>query len=143
MTASRSSRAAISDGRRLAKPTENVIIRNCVMKDGHGGVTIGSEMSGDVRNVFVENCRLSSPRLNQALRFKTNAMRGGTIENVFFRNINVGEVSDSVLQIDFYYETGDKGPERPVVRNIQVSNLTGEEGPVCAFPQGFPRRAHP
>src|ERR1017187_2071988 len=69
------------DGRRVARPTENAIIRGCQMKDGHGGVTIGSEMSGGVRNVFVENCRLDSPNLNQALRFKTNAMRGGTIEN--------------------------------------------------------------
>jgi polygalacturonase len=126
------------DGRQLAKPTENVIIRNCDMKDGHGGITIGSEMSGGVRNVYVENCHLSSPRLNQALRFKTNALRGGTIENIFFRNIVVGEVSDSVLQIDFYYDTGDKGPERPVVRNIQVSNLTANKAKYALFMKGFP-----
>ncbi len=126
------------DGRRLARPTENVIIRNCEMKDGHGGLTIGSEMSGGVRNVYVENCRLSSPRLNQALRFKTNALRGGTIENVYFRNIEVGEVSDAVLQIDFYYDTGDKGPERPVVRNIQISNLTAKKARYALFLKGFP-----
>jgi polygalacturonase len=126
------------DGRRLAKPTENVIIRNCRMKDGHGGITIGSEMSGGVRNVFVENCRLSSPNLNQALRFKTNAMRGGTIENVYIRNIEVGEVSDAVLQIDFYYDTGDKGPERPVVRNIEVSGLTASKARYALFMKGFP-----
>lgn len=69
----------------MATPTQNIVIRNCQMKDGHGGLTIGSEMSGGVRNVFIENCRLSSPSLNQALRFKTNAMRGGVIERVFFR----------------------------------------------------------
>jgi polygalacturonase len=126
------------DGRRLGKPTENVIIRNCRMKDGHGGITIGSEMSGGVRNVFVENCRLSSPNLNQALRFKTNAMRGGTIENVYIRNIEVGEVSDAVLQIDFYYDTGDKGPERPVVRNIEVSGLTAGKAKYALFMKGFP-----
>ena len=113
------------------------------MKDGHGGVTIGSEMSGSVRNVYVENCRLSSPRLNQALRFKTNALRGGTIENVYFRNIEVGEVSDAVLQIDFYYDTGDRGPERPVVRNIQVSSLTAQKARHALFLKGFPERAHP
>jgi polygalacturonase len=126
------------DGRQLAKPAENIVIRNCKMKDGHGGVTIGSEMSGGVRNVFVENCRLSSPNLNQALRFKTNALRGGTIENVFFRNIEVGEVSDSVLQINFYYETGDQGPERPLVRNIQISNLTAKKAKYALFLRGFP-----
>jgi polygalacturonase len=126
------------DGRTLAKPTENVIIRNCEMKEGHGGITIGSEMSGGVRNVFVEDCRLSSSNLNQALRFKTNAMRGGTIENIFFRNIDVGEVSDSVLQIDFYYDTGDKGPERPVVRNIEIDNLTARKARHAFFMKGFP-----
>jgi polygalacturonase len=126
------------DGRRLAKPTGNVIIRNCEMKDGHGGITIGSEMSGGVRNVFVENCKLSSPNLNQALRLKTNAMRGGVIENVYFRNIEVGEVSDAVLQIDFYYDTGDKGPEHPVVRNIQVSGLTARKAKYGLFMKAFP-----
>ena len=50
------------DGRRVAIPSQNIIVRNCVMKDGHGGVTIGSEASGDVRNVFVENCKLDSPQ---------------------------------------------------------------------------------
>ncbi len=49
------------DGRRVGAPTENVIIRNCEMKDGHGGLTIGSEMSAGVRNVFVENCRSAAP----------------------------------------------------------------------------------
>jgi polygalacturonase len=125
------------DGRRVAKPTENVIIRNCVMKDGHGGVTIGSEMSGDVRNVFVENCQLSSPHLNQALRFKTNAMRGGTIEKVYFRDIKVGEVADAVVQVDFYYDTGAAGPERPVVRNIEISGLTAEKAKYALFMKGF------
>ena len=125
------------DGRRLAKPTENVIIRNCVMKAGHGGVTIGSEMSGDVRNVYVENCRLSSPDLKYALRFKTNAMRGGTIENVNFRNIEVGEVSDAVLAIDFNYETGAAGPEKPVVRNIEISELTAKKANYALYLRGF------
>jgi polygalacturonase len=125
------------DGRRVAKPTENVVIRNCVMKDGHGGVTIGSEMSGGVRNVFVENCKLSSPNLNQALRFKTNAMRGGTIENIYVRHIEVGEVADAILQVDFYYEVGDKGPERPVVRNIEVADLTAKQAKYALYIRGF------
>lgn len=125
------------DGRRVAKPTENVVIRNCAMKDGHGGVTIGSEMSGGVRNVFAENCRMSSPHLNQALRFKTNAMRGGTIENIHFRHIEVGEVADAVLQVDFYYEAGDKGPERPVVRNIEIADLTAEQAKYAVYIRGF------
>jgi len=125
------------DGRRVAAPTENVIIRNCQMKDGHGGVTIGSEMSGSVRNVFAENCMMSSPHLNEALRFKTNAMRGGTIENVHFRNIEIGEVSDAVLQIDFNYEEGSKGPELPVVRNLSLRNVTSKKSKYALNLRGF------
>jgi polygalacturonase len=125
------------DGRRVGVPSENVIIRNCEMKDGHGGVTIGSEMSGGVRNVFAENCKLSSPNLNQALRFKTNAMRGGTIENVYFRNMEIGEISDAVLQIDFNYEEGVNGPELPVVRNIDVRDITCKKAKYALNLRGF------
>jgi len=126
------------DGRRVGKPSENIVIRNCQMKDGHGGVTIGSEMSGGVRNVFAENCRLSSPNLNQALRFKTNAMRGGTIENVFVRNLTIGEIADAILQVDFFYEEGPKGPERPVVRNIEIRNVTCQKAKYAVYVRGFP-----
>ena len=133
------------DGRRLAKPTENVVIRNCEMKDGHGGVTIGSEMSGSVRNVYVENCRLSSPRLNQALRFKTNAMRGGTIENIYFRNIEVGgSLPDAVLQVDFYYEHRRQRPGAPgSAQYFRSRTLPAKKARVCAFPEGLSGRAHP
>ena len=60
------------DGRRIARPTENVIIRNCRMKDGHGGVVIGSEVSGGCRNIFAEDCEMDSPNLDRAIRVKTN-----------------------------------------------------------------------
>lgn len=126
------------DGRRVAMSTENVIIRNCRMKDGHGGLTIGSEMSGGVRNVFAENCQLDSPNLDQAFRFKTNAMRGGAIENVFFRNIRIGEIAHAVLQIDFNYEEGPKGPERPVVRNIDIRDVTCRKAEYGLNIRGFP-----
>ncbi len=125
------------DGRRVGVPSENVIIRNCEMKDGHGGITIGSEMSGGVRNVYAENCRLSSPNLNEALRFKTNAMRGGTIENVYFRNIEIGEIKDAVLQIDFNYQEGANGPERPMVRNIDIRDVTCKKAKYVLNLQGF------
>jgi polygalacturonase len=126
------------DGRRLGKPSENIVIRNCRMKDGHGGVTIGSEMSGGVRNVFAEDCQLSSPNLNQALRVKTNAMRGGTIENVFLRNLTIGEIADAVFEVDFFYEEGLKGPERPVVRNIEIFNVTCKKAKYALYVRGFP-----
>jgi polygalacturonase len=126
------------DGRRVGVPSENIVIRGCTMKDGHGALTIGSEMSGGVRNVFAENCRLDSPNLEQALRFKTNAMRGGTIENVYFRNIQIGQIAHAVLQIDFNYEEGPKGPERPVVRNIEIRDVTCKKAEHALDVRGFP-----
>jgi polygalacturonase len=112
-----------ADGRRLNVPTENIIIQNCVMKDGHGGITVGSEISGGVRNLFAENCRLDSPNLDHALRVKNNASRGGVLENFYFRNITVGQVAHAVITIDFNYEEGAKGGFTPVVRNYVVENL--------------------
>jgi polygalacturonase len=126
------------DGRRVAAPSANIVIRNCRVKDGHGGLTIGSEMSGGVRNVFAEKCQLDSPNLNEAIRLKTNAMRGGVIENVSFRDIRIGRISDAALQIDFYYEEGPDGPERPAVRGIDVRGLTCQKAKYALNLRGFP-----
>jgi len=90
-----------------------------------------------VRNVFVENCRLSSPSLNEAFRFKTNAMRGGIIENVYFRNITIGEVSDAILQVDFYYQEGPNGSEHPIVRNIDIRDVTSTKSKYALNLRGF------
>src|SRR5581483_3920193 len=104
------------DGRRVNVPCENLIIRDCNMKDGHGGVSIGSEVSGSVRNVYVERCHMDSPHLQRALRLKSNSQRGGTIENVVFRDVTIGTVAEAVIETDFYYEEGPGGKFPPVVR---------------------------
>jgi unsaturated rhamnogalacturonyl hydrolase len=126
-----------NDGRRVATPSENIIIRNCDFKDGHGGVTIGSEISGDCRNVFAENCRMDSPHLDQALRFKTNAVRGGVIENIYFRNIEVGRVAKAVLHVDFRYEEGAKGDHMPILRNVVVEKVTSKTSPHALYLRGL------
>lgn len=125
------------DGRRVNVPSENILIRNCEMKDGHGGVTIGSEVSGSVRNVFTEHCRMDSPNLDRALRIKTNAVRGGVIENVYMRNVQIGQVSDAVIHVDFYYEEGAAGDFLPVVRNIHVENVTCAKSRYALYLRAF------
>ena len=115
------------DGRRVNVPVENVVIRNCAMKDGHGGVVIGSEISGGARNVFAENCRMDSPQLDRALRFKTNSVRGGVIEDVYMRDVTVGQVAEAVVTIDFFYEEGDGGKYPPIVRDVDVRNVTSKK----------------
>lgn len=127
-----------NDGRRIGLPSENIVIRRCTMKDGHGGVVIGSEISGGCRNVFAEDCAMDSPNLERVLRLKSNAVRGGVIENVFMRNIRVGQVKDAVLQVDFVYEEGANGPYKPVARNIVMENIMVEHTPRVLNVVGFP-----
>jgi len=112
-----------ADGRRLNRASENIVVQNCDMKDGHGGVTMGSECSGHIRSVFAQNCRMDSPHLDRVLRFKNNAVRGGVIEHVYMRNVKVGQVAHAAIDVDFYYEEGEKGTFTPVVRDVEVVNL--------------------
>jgi polygalacturonase len=108
------------------------------MRDGHAGVAIGSEISGSCRNVFVENCEMSSPNLTCALRLKSNAARGGVLENIFMRGVNVGVVKDSVLQINFLYEEGAKGDYPPVAKNVMMEKITVAHTPRVLNVRGFP-----
>jgi rhamnogalacturonyl hydrolase YesR len=126
-----------NDGRRVNVPSENIVIRGCTMLDGHGGVVLGSEISGSVRNVFVEHCKMDSPNLDRALRFKSNAQRGGVLENVFMRNVEVGQVAEAVLTVDLIYEEGAKGPHRPIVRNIALDHVTSQGSPRVLWIAGF------
>ncbi len=127
-----------NDGRRIGLPSANFIIRHCTMKDGHAGVAIGSEISGGCSNVFVEDCVMDSPNLERVLRLKSNAVRGGTLQNIFMRSTKVGQVADAVLQIDFLYEEGAKGPFKPVARNVVMENVTVNLTPRVLNIAGYP-----
>ena len=118
------------DGRRVGIKSENIVVQNCSMIDGHGGVVIGSEISAGVQNVFVENCKMDSPNLDRAIRIKTNSKRGGTVENVYVRNVQVGQVKEAVLKINLFYGIYGKqeGDFIPEVRNINLENVQVENG---------------
>ena len=126
-----------NDGRRINVPTENIIVRNCTMRDGHGGITVGSEISGGVRNLFAHNNKLDSPDLWTAIRFKNNASRGGKLENFYYKNNTIGTVSRAVIEIDFNYEEGAKGEHIPLVRNVQIDGLTCGSGNRAVDLQGL------
>jgi polygalacturonase len=115
-----------ADGRRIGVSSENIVVRGCTMKDGHGGVVLGSEMSGGIRNVFVEDCAMDSPNLDRAIRLKSNSMRGGYLENLFVRNIHVGQVKEAVIRINLQYDK-DRGDHYPVVRNLHFENVTSKK----------------
>ncbi len=111
-----------NDGRRLNTPIQNVVIEDCTMKAGHGGVVIGSEISGGARNIFARRLFMNSPDLERGLRIKTNSVRGGTIENVAVWDIDIGQVKDAIV-INFYYEEGDSGQFLPQVKDITVRDF--------------------
>ena len=112
-----------AEGRRFAIPSENIVIRHCRMKQGHAGIAVGSEISGGVRYVFGESCRMDSPDLWYALRFKNNAMRGGLLEQLHYRDLDVGTVGRAAIACDFNYEEGANGPYRPVLRDVTIDRL--------------------
>ena len=118
-----------NDGRKWNIPSENIVVRNCRMKNGHGGVVVGSEISGGYRNLWVENCVMDSPELDRVIRIKTNECRGGAIENIFVRNVTVGECNEAVLKINLMYEPREECDRShpPVVRNVVLQNVTSKK----------------
>jgi len=126
-----------ADGRRINVPSENIIVRDCEMRDGHGGVTIGSEISGGVRYVYAERNRMDSPNLDRALRLKNNAMRGGLLEHIYMRDTTIGRLADAVLQVDFLYEEGPNGNYPPVVRDVELNHVTSQKSTYALYLRGY------
>jgi polygalacturonase len=128
-----------NDGRRVNIPCENIVVQDCVMKDGHGGVVMGSMMTGGVRNVFAENCVMDSPNLDYAIRLKTNSSRGGFIENIYVRNITINQVGGAILRVNFFYEEGDIGEHTPKVCNINLENIISKKSKYVLLLNGYER----
>jgi polygalacturonase len=111
------------DGRRVNIPSRNIVIQNCVFKDGHGGVTVGSETSGGVENVFAEDCRFDSPNLDIAMRFKTGMTRGGFIKDACIRHCTVRSARTGI-GITMRYPGTLNGGATPVIRDIDIRDCT-------------------
>ncbi|MEJ5995745.1 glycoside hydrolase family 28 protein [Pedobacter sp. Du54] len=114
-------------GRKMAMPAENYTITNCTMLSGHGGVVIGSEMSGDVRKISISNCVFDGT--DRGIRIKTARGRGGIVEEIRISNIIMKEIRDQAIVLDMQYAKTTPEPvsERtPRFRNIHFSNITGK-----------------
>ncbi len=103
------------DAWRLNTPSENIVIRNCVVKEGNQLVALGSELSGGIRNVYIHDCIYPyryKARLDFLLLIKTNHRRGGFVENIYMENVNAGKVEFGVLGIetDVLYQWRDLVP---------------------------------
>jgi polygalacturonase len=120
------------DGWRVGRATENVIIRHCSSKHGHGGLVIGSEMSGDVRNVFMHDCEFDGT--DRAIRIKSKRGRGGVVEDVYARDIKVRDMREEVIILNMDY-SADKNTaatdKLPVFRNMAFEHITGDGAPVA------------
>lgn len=113
------------DGWRVGRPTENVVIRHIKGLRSHGGIVIGSDMSGDVRNVFAYDCEFDGADLG--IRLKSNASRGGMVEKIWYENITMRNIRAEAIRIDTHYGAylADKGGKAyPVFRDITIRNVT-------------------
>ncbi len=114
-----------ADGRRVGIPCQDVIVRRVLTRRSHGGVTIGSEMSGGIRNILVEDCEFRQSLIG--LWIKTAPERGGVIENIEYRNIRAEQLRDNALCVTMgYYVDGNlpgDAPFMPHIRNIHIDGL--------------------
>ena len=129
------------DGRRVGIPCENVVITNCTMIHGHGGVVIGSEMSGDVRNVTISNCVFDGTM--RGLRIKTSRDRGGIVEDIRADNIVMRDITGYAFSITMYYEKEEIGDfkvteKTPRFKNLYFSNISVVSGQNVAEILGLP-----
>lgn len=142
------------DGRDRGVPSENIIVRNNIVYHGHGGVTVGSEMSGGVKNLHVSNCTFMGTDVG--LRFKSTRGRGGIVENIYISDIYMTNIPSQAISFDLYYggksiaetlaEGGNKETskmeavteETPQFKNIFIKNITVDGAYQAVFLQGLP-----
>jgi len=118
-----------ADGRKYGRVCENITITNCVMLSGHGGVVIGSEMSGGVRRVTISNCVFDGT--DSGIRLKSSRGRGGVVEELRVDNIVMKNIQRNAFIFDLFYDKESKvepvSERTPVFRNIHLSNITGSD----------------
>lgn len=138
------------EGRKRNMPTENVVIRDNLVYAGHGGFVVGSEMSGGARNIFVSECSFMGT--DKGIRFKTTRGRGGTVEKIYIKNLNMFNIVDEAIFFDMYYWT--KPPlanekqevpkvsiETPQFKDIFIENIVCNGANKGVFIRGLPEMA--
>lgn len=136
-------------GRQRGRRTENVVIRDCIVYHGHGGFTVGSEMSGGVRNIFVSNCSFLGTDVG--IRFKSTRGRGGVVENIWLRDILMTDIPTDAIRFNLFYAGKAPGPEEmidlppdpvteetPAFRKIYLRNITCRGAANAIYMQGLP-----
>jgi polygalacturonase len=112
-----------ADGRRVNVPCQNIVVENCNFANGHGGITIGSEMTGGVQNVYARDLTMNSANLQSGHRIKTNTLRGGFVLNTNVYRVTAGTVGGPLLLIQGTYN-GQTGDFPPDVNDITLNDWT-------------------
>jgi polygalacturonase len=116
------------DGQKINVPCQDAVIQDCEFRAGHGGVALGSETSGGIQNVFVENCHFDSPDLEMAMRFKTNPARGGYVKNIYFRDCDVKMAKVGIHMTLKYSSSGAmEGGTIPFMGDIDIRDCVFKE----------------
>jgi polygalacturonase len=117
------------DGQRVGKPTENLVARHNFFRSGHGGIVIGSETSGGIKNIYGHDCYCNGT--DRALRIKTGRGRGAVVENLYFKNITASRIKFEAIHLNMLYTTKRLPTEpvskrTPTFRNFNFENITCE-----------------
>ena len=129
------------DGWRVGRPCQNIVIRDCTMSEGHGAVAIGSGMSGGVRNVYVQNCRVTGG--DQGIRLKSMRGRGGVVENVYVEQIHMAGLRREAIVLNMFYGSStaaSRSDAAPAFRNIHIRDVTCERAGVAIAIKGLPEQ---
>ncbi|HOF42925.1 MAG TPA: glycoside hydrolase family 28 protein [Candidatus Moranbacteria bacterium] len=128
------------DGLSINRPSENIIVRNCRIKEGHSGVAIGSEMSGGVKNVLIENCKID--RADFGFHIKSVRGRGGSVENILIRDIEINKIKNEIFRLDMQYNrTNNVSNENlPTFRDIHFKNISCQKADLAFFLRGLPEK---
>lgn len=145
-----------ADGRRRAMPCQNVVVDGCTVFQGHGGFVVGSEMSGGVHNILVQNCQFLGTDVG--LRFKSCRGRGGLVDNIFIRNISMFDIQADAIIFNLYYggksviemqRDGDMANNTdmqpvdettPEFRDIHIENVVCRNANRALFFNGLPEK---
>jgi polygalacturonase len=126
------------DGWRVNVPAEDIVIRGCRMRGGHSAVAIGSEISGQIRRIFVERCTLDGAQLDHVVRIKANSTRGGVVEQVYLRDIAASRACEAAVRIDLHYdEAVEQGDRWPQVREVVIERLGCEHSERAVWIEGL------
>lgn len=130
------------DGWRVGKATENVVVRHITALSCHGGIVIGSEMSGCVRNVLAQDCLYDGSE--RGIRLKSNASRGGVVENLWYRNITMRNIRNEAILLQSNYGAWaacKNATNYPTFRNITIENVVCDGADRAVDIQGTAQKA--